>query len=148
MPIGNRRYSTARPSRNGTARSVWSAAYPAALVVADEPVMRAPCELGQRKAAGYAALQTLRDIAARERSRAGKCGVNSLERLDKKSSRNESIHRDTDRLEICATTFMGRRPFGALLAFAFRIFFVLLICAPHARAQTPLSDFEAANKLY
>ena len=30
-------------------RSVWSAAYPAALVVADEFLMRAPCELGNEK---------------------------------------------------------------------------------------------------
>src|SRR5439155_25713243 len=42
----NRRYSTARPSRNQIARSVWSAAYPAALVVADESLMRTPCKLG------------------------------------------------------------------------------------------------------
>src|SRR5205823_1603826 len=49
LPIGNRRNSTARPSRHRIARSVWSAAYPAALVVADEFVLRAPCELGNEK---------------------------------------------------------------------------------------------------
>ena len=90
------RYSVARPRRNRIARSVWSAAYPAALAVADESVMRA-LRAGQRKAAGYAALQTLRDIAARERSRDGEMWP---VRLHKKSSRNETISRDTDRLRI------------------------------------------------
>ena len=115
MPIGNRRYSTARPSRNGTARSVWSAAYPAALVVADEFVMHAPCELGNEKrrdtphSKRFATSQLASGVGA------GKCGVSRLVRLHKKSSRNETISRDTDRLQICATQKKTSPAVGPLL---------------------------------
>src|SRR5437867_11127189 len=84
--IANLRYSTARPSRNRIARSVWSAAYPAALVVADEFVMHAPCELGNEKRRDTP--HSKRFATSQLASGIGlvKCAVNSLVRLHKKSS--------------------------------------------------------------
>ena len=78
LPIGNRRYSTARASRNRIARSVWSAAYPAALTLADRPVMRVACGLGNQKRRDTPHSKRFATSEPTNGAGLGKGGVNTL----------------------------------------------------------------------
>ena len=67
--------------------------------VVDESVMCAPCELGNEKRRDTPHSKRFATSEPASGVGVGECGVNTLVRFHKKSSRNETISRDTDKNE-------------------------------------------------